>query len=119
MTNLWVLVCFLWSPNTEPDLAGYRLDWGTQSMHLLADRTNACVSVPRGTTNTFYLVALFEDGTESIPAATLTHGTEPPMVQVHLQSSDDLMTWETVASVTVPLVATNAQRFYRGLAEVR
>lgn len=131
MTNLLIftLVCFKWLPNpadTNQDLAGYRLYCGPQSgiytnvIEIKPERTRACASVARGTTNYFTLTAVNAQGLESDPTPELVFWSPPPAVVLTLQSSGDLASWTNIASITnLLLLGAGAAGFYRGVVEFR
>lgn len=134
MTNLifWVLVCFSWRPNTESDLAGYRLYHGVQSgvytnsawipvnsPGVSTDRIRTCLSAPRGCTNYFVLTAVNYAGMESLPSIELVSTNLVPVVRIAFEGSKDLMVWREIGASELTLVATNIQGFYRARIEVR
>ena len=97
-----------WNPNPEPDIAGYRLEYGTtdfsKSLAVGKVTTATVDDLAPGTTYQFRLVAINEDGAESAPCAPITHtvpiaGTK---VTLTVQRSYDLKAWAEVQVIELP-----------------
>ena len=120
-----VIAAIAWDPNTEPDVAGYRLHCGTSSHNYsvmidVGPQTSGQVpNLQRGKTYYFAVTAYNSEGTQSDFSEEISYtvplynirfpdGANPARVTIwgeagqryRVQVSSNLRTWETVYSVT-------------------
>lgn len=112
----------VWTPNTEPNLSGYKLyTFGPTNFvtTLPTSRTNYSLpALPPGEFH--FLLTAFSPYGESPPAGPLfwTNSTPALTVIVHLQASANLTQWATIFSLTNYQPA-NTQAFYRAMLEIK
>lgn len=104
-----------WNPNTEENLAGYRLYYGTDScggnrwcthahsIFVRAPTTQCTVSnLEAGVTHYFFVTAIGADGSESLPSEEISHAfSEPAVLPVIM--TDSLVVAPSPAPVTPPV----------------
>ncbi len=99
-----------WNRNPEPNIAGYRIYWGTEAGKAtnvldVGNVITAVVPLPQSGVYYFMATAYDTGGLESLPSAeireTVLPGTPGGVRRVvfKLQSSVDLKEWETIAEV--------------------
>jgi hypothetical protein len=114
-----------WSPNHEPDLAGYHLyftpERGLQAAstnNLSASTTNAALpSLPRGIYS-LTLTAYNTAGLESDPAGPLLW-TNNGTLSLNLETSTDLAHWSSLNLCTQSISLNRTQTFYRATLSLK
>lgn len=108
-----------WTPNTETNLAEYRLYDGQVHIASLTGThlPLAQLALPTGV-HRLSLTAVNTAGLESFHTASLIW-TNTAALAVSIQSSSNLQTWAAVADSEQVIQVTNQQRFYRAVLSIR
>lgn len=123
-------VTLAWNPNSETNLAGYRLYWGTGSRGYQAygtiptgTETYTVTNINAGTKYYFAVTAFTDDGLESDYSDEVSYLVpEPPKTKtivLHLEQACDLLgPWDRLTNVTT-IVVPDGSVFYRGVIEIK
>jgi DNA-binding CsgD family transcriptional regulator len=115
-----------WGPSPDP-CVGYRVYYrtvgpaeaGTTSCLDVGASTNATIGpLEAGSTWDFWVTAYDATCLESDPTGVVTY-TVPLIVTAVVESSTDLVWWDTLVATTATAIGTNPAAFYRARMEIR